>query len=65
MNIYKNEATVEKRTYTANEVAAILGVNVRTVYNLCNNSPAFKIVRLGRGCIRIHKASFDRWLDSE
>ena len=52
-----------QRTYTVNEVAEILGVSLRTVYYLCESTKDFKIIRIGRRCIRIHKESFDKWLD--
>ena len=38
-----------QRTYTAEQVARILGVSVR----------------LGKRCLRVHKESFDRWLDGQ
>lgn len=50
-------------TYTAEQVAEILGVSVRTVYYLCENTKDFKVIRLGKRCIRIHKASFDAWFN--
>lgn len=52
-----------QRTYTAEQVAEILGVSLRKAYYLCENTDAFKVIRLGKRCIRIHKESFDRWLD--
>jgi DNA binding domain, excisionase family len=52
-----------QRTYTVNEVAEILGVSLRTVYYLCESTKDFKVIRMGRRCIRIHKESFDKWLD--
>ena len=36
-----------QRTYTAEQVARILGVSVR------------------KRCLRVHKESFDRWLDGQ
>ena len=54
-----------QRTYTVNEVAEILGVSLRTVYYMCESTKDFKIIRMGRRCIRIHKESFDKWLDRD
>ena len=54
---------IARRTYTINEVAEILGVSLRTVYYLCESTEDFKVIRMGRRCIRIHKESFDKWLD--
>jgi len=50
-------------TYTAEQVAAILGVSVRKAYNLCESTKDFKVIRLGKRCIRIHRESFDRWFN--
>jgi excisionase family DNA binding protein len=58
-----NENSSIQRTYTVNEVAEILGVSLRTVYYLCESTKDFKVIRMGRRCIRIHKESFDQWLD--
>jgi len=58
-----NENSSIQRTYTVNEVAEILGVSLRTVYYLCESTKDFKVIRMGRRCIRIHKESFDKWLD--
>ena len=46
-----------QRTYTAEQVARILGVSERTT--------EFKVIRLGKRCLRVHKESFDRWLDGQ
>ena len=56
---------VEKRTYTPNEVAVILGISVRTVYSLCESTKDFRVLRMGKRCVRIHKESFDRWIENE
>lgn len=61
MNINHQEAISEKRSYSVAEVAEILGVSKRSVYNLCS-SGAFKCVRIGTK-LRISKKSFDEWLD--
>lgn len=52
-----------QRTYTVEQVAEILGVSLRKAYYLCEHTDSFKVVRLGKRCIRIHKESFDKWLD--
>jgi hypothetical protein len=54
-----------QRTYTASQVAEILGVSLRTASNLCETTKDFKVIRMGRRCLRVHKESFDSWLDSE
>lgn len=54
--------TVGKRTYSVDEIRAILNISRRKAYELCN-SGSFKIVRVGR-TIRISKLSFDEWLDN-
>lgn len=58
-------STSSQRTYTAEQVAEILGVSVRKAYSLCENTKDFKVIRLGKRCLRIHKESFDRWLNGE
>ena len=50
-------------TYTAEQVAKILGVSIRKAYNICESTTAFKVMHLGKRCIRIHKESFDRWFN--
>jgi len=52
-------------TYTAEQVAQILGVSIRKAYLLCETTTDFKVMRLGKRCLRIHKASFDRWFNGE
>ena len=56
-----NQANNDKRTYSVTEVAQILGVSKKSVYNLCAKD-AFKTVRIG-SALRISKISFDMWLD--
>jgi excisionase family DNA binding protein len=53
-----------QRTYTVKEVAGILGVSLRTAYNLCETAKDFKVLRMGKRCLRIHKESFDQWFNS-
>ncbi len=56
------EMLPDKRTYTVEEVAHILGVGRTSAYILVKEGH-FKIVRIGNA-IRISKRSFDEWLDS-
>lgn len=55
------KATSEKRSYSVAEVAVLLNVSKRSVYNLCT-SGELKSVRIGTK-LRISKKSFDEWLD--
>lgn len=52
-----------QQTYTAEQIAEILGVSVRKAYSLCESSTDFKVIRMGKRCLRIHKESFDRWFN--
>ena len=52
----------ERRTYTVNEIARILGVSRTQAYRLVQEG-LFKSVRIGNA-IRISKRSFDAWLES-
>lgn len=52
-------------TYTAEQVARILGVSVRKAYYVCENTTEFKVIRLGKRCLRVHKESFDRWFNGQ
>lgn len=54
---------LEQKTYTAGQAAAILGVSVRKVYLLCETTTDFKVIRMGKRCMRIHKESFDKWFN--
>ena len=56
------EMLPDKRTYTVEEVAHILGIGRTSAYLLVKEGH-FKIVRIGNA-IRISKRSFDEWLDS-
>ena len=56
------EMLPDKRTYTVEEVAHILGIGRTSAYILVKEG-YFKIVRIGNA-IRISKRSFDEWLDS-
>ena len=56
------EMLPDKRTYTVEEVAHILGIGRTSAYTLVKEGH-FKIVRIGNA-ILISKRSFDEWLDS-
>lgn len=60
-SIDQPKASSEKRSYSVAEVAEILDVSKRSVYNLCS-SGELKSVRVGTR-LRISKRSFDEWLD--
>ncbi len=53
----------EKRTYTVEEIAAILNIGKAAAYDLVK-SGYFRIVKIGKA-IRISKRSFDLWLDRD
>lgn len=55
--------TPQSRTYTVNDIAAILGIGRATAYKLAN-SGAFKTIRIGN-MIRISRKSFEDWLKAE
>ena len=52
-----------KRVYTAEQIAIILDISVRSVYYLCETTNKFKVLRLGQRLMRIDKESFDKWFD--
>ena len=51
------------RTYTVDDIAAILGIAKSTAYRLVN-SGEFKTIRIGYA-IRISRKSFEDWLAME
>lgn len=57
------KGTPQIRTYTVNDIAAILGIGRASAYKLAN-SGAFKIIRIGN-MIRISRKSFEDWLKAE
>lgn len=57
------KGTPQSRTYTENDIAAILGIGRASAYKLAN-SGAFKTIRIGN-MIRISKKSFEAWLKAE
>ncbi len=52
----------ERRTYTVEDIAHILGIGRTSAYLLVKEGH-FKIVQIGNA-IRISKRSFDEWLES-
>ena len=60
---YNDCSVSAQRTYTVEQIAEILGVSIRKAYYICETTNDFKVIRLGRRCLRIHKESFDQWLD--
>ena len=54
------KGTPQSRTYTVNDIAAILGIGRASAYKLAN-SGAFKTIRIGN-MIRISRKSFEDWL---
>lgn len=57
------KGTPQSRTYTVNDIAAILGIGRASAYKLAN-SGAFKTIRIGN-MIRISRKSFEDWLKIE
>lgn len=57
------KGTPQSRTYTVNDIAAILGIGRASAYKLAN-SGAFKTIRIGN-MIRISRKSFEDWLKAE
>ena len=67
-NLMSTDTTNEKRTpqsrtYTVNDIAAILGIGRASAYKLAN-SGLFKTIRIGN-MIRISRKSFEDWLKME
>ena len=57
------KGTPQSRTYTVNDIAAILGIGRASAYKLAN-SGAFKTIRIGN-MIRISRKFFEDWLKAE
>lgn len=53
----------QQRTYTVEDIAAILDISRSSAYNLVKEGQ-FNTVRIGNA-IRISKKSFDDWLDRQ
>ena len=62
-NTSNEKGTPQSRTYTVNDIAAILGIGRASAYKLAN-SGAFKMIRIGN-MIRISRKSFEDWLKME
>ena len=58
-----NGELYNKRSYSVEEVEIMLGVVRQTVYKLIKKG-CFEATKVEKG-YRIHKASFDKWLDNE
>ena len=63
MSTTGEKQTPKNRTYTVEDIAAILGIGRSSAYKLAN-SGAFKVIRIGT-MIRISKKSFEDWLGME
>ena len=57
------KGTPQSRTYTVNDIAAILGIGRASACKLAN-SGLFKTIRIGN-MIRISRKSFEDWLKAE
>ncbi len=53
-----------QRVYTVEQIAEILAISPRSAYYLCENTDKFKVIRLGRRLVRVHKDSFDKWFEA-
>ena len=62
-NTPDEKGTPQSRTYTVNDIAAILGIGRATAYKLAN-SGLFMTIRIGN-MIRISRKSFEDWLKME
>lgn len=63
MSASGEKQTPKNRTYTVEDIAAILGIGKSSAYKLAN-SGAFKTIRIGT-MIRISRKSFEDWLGME
>jgi excisionase family DNA binding protein len=57
------DENTNKRSYTVNEIAALLQISKSKAYELCKQN-IFRIIKVGRS-VRISKNSFDEWLDCQ
>ena len=62
-NTPNEKGTPQSRTYTVNDITAILGIGRASAYKLAN-SGVFKTIRIGN-MIRISRKSFEDWLKME
>ena len=65
MVMERTESANIQRTYTAEQIAQILGISVRKAYDFCATTKEFKVIRIGKRCVRVHKESFEKWLESQ
>ncbi|MGM9600158.1 MAG: helix-turn-helix domain-containing protein [Faecousia sp.] len=63
MSTPNEKKTPQNRTYTVNDIAAILGIGRTLAYKLAN-SGLFKTIHIGN-MIRISRKSFEDWLKME
>lgn len=56
--------TQVQRTYTVEEIARILGISTRKAYDFCSKTSCFKVLHIGKRCIRVHRESFENWFAS-
>ena len=62
-NTPNEKGTPKSRTYTVNDITAILGIGRASAYKLAN-SGLFKTIRIGN-MSRISRKSFEDWLKME
>ena len=62
-NTSNEKGTPQSRTYTVNDIAAILGIGRTSAYKLAN-SGLFKTIRIGN-MIRISRKSLEDWIKLE
>ena len=60
MSVSGEKQTPKNRTYTVEDIAAILGIGKSSAYKLAN-SGEFQTIRIGN-MIRISRKSFEDWL---
>ena len=63
MSASGEKQTPKNRTYTVEDIAAILGIGKSSAYKL-ENSGEFQTIRIGN-MIRISRKSFEDWLGME
>jgi excisionase family DNA binding protein len=63
MSASGEKQTPKNRTYTVEDIAAILGIGKSSAYKLAN-SGEFQTIRIGN-MIRISRKSFEDWLGME
>ena len=62
MDKKEKKSLPESRTYTVEQIAAMLNIGRTTAYQLVKQEE-FRIVRIGNAT-RVSKKSFDEWLES-